>query len=117
MELHIRCTFKGIVKVEDLAKEIQNWNCISDVYSRASRCAAMALFMGGGPHLRICILKYQNKLLSTVTESGTFFSITNVTAQIYNMLNRLQIETNVNSQVFYPNIRGRCRAVSLNHLL
>jgi len=31
----------------------QNWNCISGAYSRASRCAAMALFIGGGPHLRI----------------------------------------------------------------
>ena len=34
-------------------EENQNWNCISEAYPRASRCAAMALFIGGGPHLNI----------------------------------------------------------------
>lgn len=30
-----------------------NWNCISRVYPRSLRWAAIALFMGGGPHRNI----------------------------------------------------------------
>lgn len=43
----------------------QNWNSISGAYPRASRCAAMALFIGGGPHLRICGL-HDGKLVAIV---------------------------------------------------
>lgn len=40
----------------------QNSNCIFESYPRASRWAATALFMPGGPHLRICkIINFSRK--------------------------------------------------------
>lgn len=44
---------EALLRNDKLRKEPQNLNCIWEVYPRASRWPAMALFMGGGPHLNI----------------------------------------------------------------